>query len=129
MANDEAWLTWFRGDASGALDMFAELGGPMGVWGRLFALHDLGRDEDIDEALQQLNDSGARPSQFAAVYAYLGDHDRAFEAYDRAYDTRDDWLIEIREFKFLESLHPDPRWEALLQKIGISDGDAEQIDT
>jgi len=129
VANAEAWLTWFSGDSEAALERFTDLGGSTGNWGRPFALHDLGRDDEIDEAIQVLLDAGGRPSQLAAVYAYVGDHDRAFAEFERAYQMRDDWLIYIRQFEFLESLYPDPRWEALLQKIGISDADAARIDT
>ncbi len=129
VANSEAWLTWFNGDSEAALEKFTDFGGSTGNWGRVFALHDLGRDDEIDEAIQLLLDAGGRPSQLAAVYAYIGDHDSAFAEFENAYEMRDDWLIEIRLFKFLESLYPDPRWEALLQKIGISDADAERIGT
>jgi TolB-like protein len=127
VANGEAWLTWFRGDSEAALERFTDFGGSVGNWGRVFALHDLGRNDEIDEAIQVLLNTGGRPSQLAAIYAYVGDHDRAFAEFENAYEVRDDWLNEIRGFKFLESLYPDPRWEALLQKIGISDADAEQI--
>ena len=123
----EAWLTWFEGDAEAALERFTEVGGPAGYWGRPFALHDLGRDDDIDGAIIALREAGGRASQVAAVYAYLGDFDRAFAFYDQAYEEKDNWLIQIREFQFIEPLHADPRWELLLQKIGISDADAERI--
>jgi len=127
VANAEAWLTWFNGDSAAALEQFTDLGGSVGNWGRVFALHDLGRDDEIDAAIQVLLDAGGRPSQLAAIYAYVGDHDKAFAEFENAYEMRDDWLIEIRLFKFLELLYPDPRWEALLQKIGISDAAAERI--
>jgi TolB-like protein len=127
VTNAEAWLTWFRGDSEAALVKFTDFGGDIGNWGRVFALYDLGRDDEIDEAIRVFLDAGGRPSQLAATYAYVGDHDKAFAEFETAYAMRDDWLIEIREFGFLESLYPDPRWEALLQKIGISDADAERI--
>ena len=127
VANSEAWLTWFNGDSEAALEKFTDFGGSVGNWGRVFALHDLGRDDEIDEAIQVLLDTGGRPSQLAAIYAYVGDHDKAFAEFENGYEMRDDWLIEIRQWGFLESLYPDPRWEALLQKIGISDADAERI--
>ena len=102
---NEAWLTWFQGDAEAALDRFTDVGGPAGYWGRPFALYDLGRDDEIDDAILALLDAGGRPSQVAAVHAYRGDLDQAFAAFDQAYAEKDDWLIQIREFKFIESLH------------------------
>jgi TolB-like protein/tetratricopeptide (TPR) repeat protein len=123
----DAWLTWRNGDAEAALDMFTNVGGSMGSWGKPFALYDLGRDDEIDEAIQALEAAGGRPTQVAGIYAYMSEHDKSFAALERAYEERDDWLIEIRMFRFFEPLHDDPRWEALLQRIGISDTDAEKI--
>jgi tetratricopeptide (TPR) repeat protein len=123
----DAWLTWRNGDAEAALDMFTNVGGSMGSWGKPFALYDLGRDDEIDEAIQALEAAGGRPTQVAGIYAYMSEHDKSFAALERAYEQRDDWLIEIRMFGFFEPLHDDPRWEALLQRIGISDTDAEKI--
>jgi TolB-like protein len=127
VANSEAWLTLFNGDSEAALVKFTDFGGNIGNWGRVLALHNLSRDDEIDEAIQVFMDAGGRPSQLAAIYAYVGDHDKAFAEFENAYEIRDDWLIEIRQWPFLESLYPDPRWEALLQKIGISDADAARI--
>ena len=121
----EASLTWFRGDSEAALERFTDFGGSVGNWGRVFTLHDLGRDDEIDGATQVILNAGGRPSQLAAIYAYVGDHDRAFAEFENAYEMRDDWLLEIRQWPFLEPLYSDPRWEALLQKTGISDADAD----
>ena len=125
--HDYAWLTWFSGDAESALELFTAVGGPNGNWGRIFALKDLGRDDEIAEAFDLLRESGARPLQIASAYAYIGEHDIAFAEFDRAVEARDSWLIEIRGFRFLDPLHDDPRWEALLRRVGISDADAERI--
>lgn len=127
VANGEGWLTLLDGDSEAALVKFTDFGGSVGNWGRVFALHDLGRDDEIDEAIQVFLDAGGRPSQLAAIYAHVGDHDKAFAEFENAYEMRDDWLMEIRQWPFVASLYPDPRWEALLQKIGISDADAERI--
>ena len=125
--HDEAWLTWFQGDAAAAHEIFLEVGGVNGTWGSIFTLHDLGRVDDVQQALQTLRNSGGRPTQLATAYAYIGELDNAFAEFDRAYETRDGWLIEIRGFNFLEPLYDDPRWDALLKKVGVSDADAERI--
>ena len=67
------------------------------------------------------------PTLIALVHAYRNDFDTAFEWLDRAYEERDDYLIEIRMYKGFESLYADPRWEDLLTRIGISDANAEAI--
>lgn len=122
-----AWLHWWRGETEAALDGFIAIDNDIGDWGRAVALYDLGRDDEIDAVLRDMAAHGGRPTQFAVVQAYIGNIDQAFELLDRAYLERDDWLIEIRMYDALEVLYDDPRWEALLQKIGISDADAERI--
>ena len=123
----DAWLNWSRGNAEAALDGFSGLSGSVGAWGTALALYDLGRDEEIDDAIATLLSAGGRPTQLALVEAYRDNADRAFEWLDRAYEEHDDWLIEIRMFRDFEPLYDDPRWEELLGRIGISDTDAERI--
>ena len=100
----------------------------MGEFGQAISLYDLGRDEEaaaIVEAMAANDDSLAL---IAIWYALAGDDDKAFESLDRAYEIGDDELIEIRMYSALDRLYDDPRWETLLEKIGISDADAEHID-
>jgi len=125
---NQAWLHWWRGDAEAALDAFTELGGSIGRWASAFALYDLGRDDEVAAIIQEFIEDAGRPTQTAVLFAYIGETDMAFEWFDRAYEERDDWLIEIRMYSGLESLYDDPRWEKLLERIGISDADAERID-
>ena len=124
---NSSWLLWWRGDTEAALDGFVEFGGNAGAWGRVLALYNLGRDVEIDAAIENLLANGGRPTQMAVIHAYMGNFDEAFEWFDSAYEERDDWLIEIRMYEGLEVLYDDPRWEALLQKIGISDSEGERI--
>ena len=51
----------------------------------------------------------------------------AFEWLEEGYENHDDWLIEIRQFGLLRPLHDDPRWDALLEKMGLTDADAERL--
>jgi tetratricopeptide (TPR) repeat protein len=65
------------------------------------------------------------PYYVAAIYAALGDHDRAFEWLDRAYQrgraTCLDRLIDIDPLidSRFDSLRSDPRFERLLERSGI----------
>ena len=61
------------------------------------------------------------------TYAYRDDSDKAFEWLDRAYEERDYELIELRMYAPFESIYGDPRWEAMLTRLGISDADAARI--
>lgn len=133
-APDSAWtklqtafLQWLQGDAEQALDTFLASDEMIYLWGRAFAYYDLGMDQQSDETLEEMAEVGARPTTIALVHAYRNEFDTAFEWLERAYEERDDYLIEIRMFKSFESLYDDPRWEDLLTRIGISDADAEEI--
>jgi TolB-like protein/Flp pilus assembly protein TadD len=122
-----AFLHWFQGDTEQALDQFLAEDEMMFLWGRAFAYYDLGMDRQSDETLEEMAEDGARPTTIALVHAYRNDFDTAFEWLERAYEERDDYLIEIRMYKGFETLHDDPRWTDLLTRIGISDADAEAI--
>jgi tetratricopeptide (TPR) repeat protein len=122
-----AWSALFRGDAEIALDRFRQVGGPNGLWGQSLALWDLGRDAESDAAIQEMARVDAGPTKIALSYAYRGDSERAFEWLDRAYEERDYELIEMRMFAPFENIDTDPRWEALLSRLGISDADAREI--
>ena len=59
------------------------------------------------------------PLEVAAVYAALGDKDRAFEWLERAYDQRDYWLTGIRVDPRFDALRADPRLDNLVRRIGL----------
>ena len=122
------WVALRRGDADGAQTEFKKIKGPYRDWGLAFAYYDLGDYGESDNALERTKSQAApHPYQVASIYAYRGDVDAAFKWLDRAYDERDDWLPELRFFYVFDVLHEDPRWEELLKRIGVSDGDAESI--
>jgi tetratricopeptide (TPR) repeat protein len=75
--------------------------------------------------LEQL-DAGAKHRYVPAlpralVYAGLGDHDGAFQWLDTAYDERSNRLAYLRRERVWESLRSDPRFAALLARIGLPD--------
>jgi serine/threonine-protein kinase len=59
--------------------------------------------------------------QIASAYAFRGDAERAFEWLERARAARDPGLAEIRVEPLFRSLHRDPRWAALLDRMGLGD--------
>jgi tetratricopeptide (TPR) repeat protein len=122
-----SFLHWFRGEAEAALDGFQAAGGLLGDFGSALSLYDLGQDEELEKVIERLTADGENSALVAIVFTHMGRHDAAFEWLDRAYETRDDEMMEIRMYVGLDPLHDDPRWEALLRKIGISDADGERI--
>lgn len=119
----ESLIAYLEGDyetaAETALDRSA----------RLCALYRLGRVEDADRELDALLASDSIPGRdAAAAYVCRGDKESAFEILFEALEARDPGLETIRGYWFFDPLKDDPRWQALLEAMGISDEHAEQID-
>ena len=55
----------------------------------------------------------------ARVYAALGEHDRAFDLFDKAYDERTSLLTFIKTVPVFDVLHSDRRFAALLRRMGL----------
>ena len=60
-----------------------------------------------------------QPVAIAGLYARLGDRDKAFMWLDRACDRRISLVTNINIEPAFDSLHDDPRWDALLRRIGL----------
>src|SRR6266496_3363281 len=80
------------------------------------------RMPEADAALADLIKSNADGAayQIAEVYAYRGEKDQAFEWLERAHRQRDSGLVGLQVDPFLKNLHPDPRWNAFLHKMGLA---------
>lgn len=57
---------------------------------------------------------------FAVIYAALNDRDKAFEYLNRAVDEKLGAILLIKTMHPLEQLYDDPRYEELLQRIGLT---------
>ena len=55
----------------------------------------------------------------ALVYAALGQKDRAFEWLDKAVDQRTHWLVWLNRDRRWDPLRADPRFRALLRRVGL----------
>jgi TolB-like protein/DNA-binding winged helix-turn-helix (wHTH) protein/Tfp pilus assembly protein PilF len=56
---------------------------------------------------------------FAAIYAGLGDSDAVISWLEKAYREHSDYLIYLNVDPMADALRPSPRFQAILQKIGI----------
>jgi len=85
------------------------------------AQHTRGDAVASDAALRRLTDEGgsAVSFQIAAAHAWRGEVDAAFAWLERAYRERDPGLGESVAYPLLRALHGDPRWIALMQKMGF----------
>jgi TolB-like protein len=61
------------------------------------------------------------PYQLAGLHAYRGENDAAFEWLDRAYRAHDSNVVTVRSDPLLRTLHGDPRYRALLEKMKLNE--------
>ena len=120
------WTLQFTGKAHAAIEVFSRLDGPNAAWGLAAAYYDLGRDEESDAAMDQLEEAGWYV-QVAMLHAYRGDKDAAFEWLDRGIEAGGSGIGETRMYAWFRTLYDDPRWENALTRLGVSDADARRI--
>jgi serine/threonine-protein kinase len=89
--------------------------------GAALAEHDLGRLAESQGALGELTGKFGHSAayQIAEAYAWRGDADAALDWLERARAQRDGGLTLLKVDPLLRKLHGDPRYLALLKKIGL----------
>jgi TolB-like protein/Tfp pilus assembly protein PilF/tRNA A-37 threonylcarbamoyl transferase component Bud32 len=117
-----------KGELDSAIAQYGRLSGPMRQWvvtvaglGNLYAIE--GRRADALAILRQL-DSLSRSeyvSSFAVavVHVALAQPDSAFAWLDRAVKERSHWLVWLNRDPRWEPLRSDPRYAALVRRVGI----------
>ncbi|MFQ6116519.1 MAG: tetratricopeptide repeat protein, partial [bacterium] len=73
----------------------------------------------LDEWLLRKKNQYVSSFCIAALYNYLGDKDKTFEWLKKAYQERDNLMPLINIVKFFDNLRDDPRFKALLKKMGF----------
>ena len=93
----------------------------LSIAGVAAAEHSLGHADRARAALERLTREHAADAAFqaAAVYAWRGEKEAAFEWLDRAYRQHDRLLSEVKLDPRLKSLRADPRFIAFLSKLGL----------
>ncbi len=86
------------------------------------ALYSLGRQAEFEATFAELRKrwGDEQPIFIAMVYAWAGDTDAAFAWLDRAIEKEAFAVIREYASPFFRNLHADPRWDAILEKIGRS---------
>jgi tetratricopeptide (TPR) repeat protein len=83
--------------------------------------HTMGNKAEADAILKRFIEKNqeAWAFQVADLYAFRGESDIAFEWLERARQQRDPGFAWTLSDPFLNSLHNDPRWEPLLEQVGL----------
>ena len=82
-----------------------------------------GRTDEARRLLAEIRERAARghasPIWVALAHIGLGENDLAFEWLDRAFEERDGSLILVAASPEFDPLRQDPRFRALLERMGL----------
>ncbi len=76
--------------------------------------------KELELAQEQMKQGHVRPHRLARIYTCLGDTDQALKWLEAAYDERESQMIFLNTTPVFESLHSDPRFASLIQRIGLT---------
>lgn len=75
--------------------------------------------KELELAVEQAKQAPVDPHRMARIYTELGDKDRAFEWFERAFEERHSLLVFLKVNPLFDSLHSDPRFASLIERIGF----------
>ncbi|MCI0405544.1 MAG: tetratricopeptide repeat protein, partial [candidate division Zixibacteria bacterium] len=82
-----------------------------------------GKREKAEEVLKELFElmqhRYVSAYYFASIYAGLGDKDKAFDWLEKAFEERSQALVFLKVDPHVDPLRADPRFTALLRKVGL----------
>jgi len=100
---------------------------PIYLLGRSYALS--GDREKAFGTIARLESLAAKkyvpPCSFAVIYLALGMIDKALDYLEEAYRVRDFWLVWANVFELFDRARSEPRFQALIKKIGFPDSTVE----
>jgi TolB-like protein len=94
----------------------------LGAIGHAYAV--AGRRDEALKTLEELQRISTREYvsslQFAMIYAGLGEKEKAIEQLESAADDRAGWLINLGVDPRFDALRSEPRYQAMLRRLGIA---------
>jgi eukaryotic-like serine/threonine-protein kinase len=95
----------------------------MGHVGAIYAK--IGRFDNARDVLRRVQSAwkpdGGSSIWIAAIHAGLGENDAAFEWLEKAFQEHTSFLVYLKFHPLFDNLHGDPRFDALVKRIGIPD--------
>jgi serine/threonine protein kinase/tetratricopeptide (TPR) repeat protein len=73
----------------------------------------------LDDMIERSKGVYISPSLLGRLYFALGKNDQGFKWLEKAYEERDRWLFYLKIDPVFDSVRSDPRFTALLKKIGL----------
>jgi adenylate cyclase len=125
-------VSLLRNEPQDALATFAEEPDELfKLRGTVLALHDLGRTTEFEGAMIELQEQWGEkwPSEIAMAYAWIGEQDAAFHWLEKEIEVNGTYgWTETPLDPVYRNLHEDPRWQALLARVGVSASQLAAID-
>jgi eukaryotic-like serine/threonine-protein kinase len=85
-----------------------------------------GQHDKAEAMIAELNHTSSHrfvsPFCTAIIYLGLGDNERALDGLDKAYEARSPWLTFLKVDRIFDPLRSEPRFIALLKKVGLANG-------
>jgi adenylate cyclase len=122
-----AWM--FAAEPEKALQYFSQTDLPVSAnAGRLIALHDLGRTDTFEKDFTEFRDANQnKEEEIAAIYAWVGRNDDAFEWLDKMVEKYGPETAAIVKSEYFNRLQSDPRWQQFVDRNGQTDEDLSHI--
>lgn len=83
----------------------------------------MGRRPEAEKILNTFKEAEkaryVEPYDSAAIYAALGDKDKAFAELERDFTERDFYITFLKVDPFMDPLRDDPRFKDLVRRIGL----------
>ena len=73
----------------------------------------------LNELLEKNKTQYVTPVALANVYLGLGDRDRAFVWFEKAYQEQSNYLVYIKVWPLLDPFRSDPRFIDLMRRVGL----------
>jgi len=83
--------------------------------GQVFALQ--GKRQEAQKLLNELKS----PYLIAQIWSGLGDREHTLSALEQGYEEHDEWMIYLKVDPGFDQFHSEPRFQALVRGIGLSD--------
>jgi TolB-like protein/tetratricopeptide (TPR) repeat protein len=119
-----ATIDLLEGHTVKALAAMEHLHGSARLSGLAMAQYQASNTHESEKALRELTAMADAPEggmayRIAAVHAWRGERDAAFDWLDKSYVHHDIALRLVKVDPFLRNLHGDPRWKPFLKKMNL----------
>jgi tetratricopeptide (TPR) repeat protein len=74
----------------------------------------------LDDLKKNTSKNSTSPIALASVYAALRRRDETLHWLEQAYQGREPWLAHIQYLPYLDFVHSEPRYKAIVKKMGLS---------